>query len=184
MAANAPHSIMLQTGHGPVRLYAKQEGNVFDMDLDYAYATGERIAVGFNGKMLLAALRVVTDTAEMVLELSGEKSLARIRVERGTYAVMPLDLTGATIPARQGHAPEALPEQDTLPEPAPVHVAGVASVSEPEEEPMMPTPDPQPAPVEVLAEAVSEDEVTTLVRTAQELVSLAQAAVAHLLASA
>jgi DNA polymerase III sliding clamp (beta) subunit (PCNA family) len=154
---DAPHPIVLQVAGG-VRVYAKQLGNEFDSDLHDVGVTGEAITVGFNAEQMQVALAKIADGLEEVtLELSGVNSLARIAVDGGVYAQMPLNLgdeptpperTPAELPQEQAGEPPS-PEPESA-EPEPGSDPALGPVPEPTPEPA--PADPDPTPPEVLEE--------------------------------
>ena len=172
VASEAPHAVTLEIAGPTVRVYAKHEGDEYDSDLRNVDTAGQPVTIGFNAKQLEAALKPIADgQAEVTLELSGEKTLARVKVSGGTYCQMPLQLADFEVPERkagscaavpepavalsQVHAPDRAPEPDPAPvpvdeadEPQPVSESEAPPEYEPEFEPVEvePTADPDTAP--------------------------------------
>ena len=195
VAREAPHPVILQIGAGGVRVYARQEGNEFDGDLRPVAAAGGPLTAGFNTQLLMAALgRIAEGMDEVTLEMSGATTLARVKVDEGTYCIMPLQMPGE-VPERavpdgvsvavEAPAPPAPAESEKGPDPErqadPIPAEGPVQPAEPEAEG---APEPVTAVTEDPAEVTSDDDLAALINRAQEAVARATDLLARLLASA
>lgn len=151
VATEAPHPVLVDLGHGTLRVRARQDGNAFDTTVT-AETSGTPFTLGYNAKHLLAGLgKVAEGVATVTLECSGVHTLSRVAVPGGAYTLMPLQLPEEDREAPPAPAPsaEAAQTAGAVPRAAPEAVAPEptpeTSTEWPTSEPA-PEPAPQPAP--------------------------------------
>jgi DNA polymerase III sliding clamp (beta) subunit (PCNA family) len=101
VATEEPYPVALQAD-GALRVYAKQDDNEYDRTLR-AQVTGAPLTVYFHARRLSAVLGKAADGEEAVtIEFSSTEGAARIRLQEGTLAQMPLVMDDrAPLPPRQ-----------------------------------------------------------------------------------
>ena len=87
-----PHTVTLQVNGDDMRVYAKQHGGEFDGDVRILEATGMLTEISFDVQRLIASLtHIMEGMGAVTLEISGDDTLARMKVTGGVYGIMPQD---------------------------------------------------------------------------------------------
>ena len=97
-----PHTVTLQVNGDDMRVYAKQQGSEFDGDVRILEATGMLTEISFDVQRLIASLtHIMEGMGTVTLEISGDDTLARMKVSGGTYGIMPTKMPEEWTPARR-----------------------------------------------------------------------------------
>ena len=87
-----PHTVTLQVNGDDMRVYAKQHGGEFDGDVRILEATGMLTEISFDVQRLIASLtHIMEGMGAVTLEISGDDTLARMKVTGGVYGILPQD---------------------------------------------------------------------------------------------